>query len=301
VVVALSSLKVLFFLSLLGALGLLSRYALQLESTPKELDAETERHISPVSEILSGRDHLVGMDLEHDGLKMSFGLRENGWWWMLTPERTMPKQLEVSQWVNALTRPRVQRVILPKEWSPTAIEFSLTARLVGLKTHSNVVYYRLKTQKDFYYLKLENGSVLKAELQVKPFWPTHMNEMRTLRLFPFETGAVDAMTIKMESYEREWQRDEKEWTSQGELTDWWKGFFRGWLKSYCQSFIENFEPKTTPLATWEIRFVEGNVAHAELYKNDLGQWIFAYRGRKVAQVIDETMARGCFPLQYLKI
>jgi hypothetical protein len=300
VVVALSSLKIIFFLSLLVGLGLLSRYALHLESTPRELDAETERQISPVSEILSGRDRLVGMDLEHDGLKMSFGLRDNGWWWMILPETTMPKQLEVSQWVSALTRPRVQRVILPEEWSPTAIEFSLTARLVGLETHSTVVYFRLKSQKDFYYLQLENGSVLKAELQIRPFWPTKIYEFRTLRLFPFETGAVDAMTAEMNSYEREWQRDEQEWTSRGELTDWWRAFFKDWLKSYCQSFIEDFQPKSSPLATWEIRFVEGNVAHAELYRDELGQWIFTYRGRKVAQVIDEEMARRCFPLQYLK-
>ena len=287
---------------LLVALGLLSRFALHLESTPRQMDAETERQISPVSEILSGRDPLVGMDLEHDGLKMSFGLRENGWWWMLVPERTMPKQLEVSQWVSALTRPRVQRVIQPEEWSPANTEFMLTARLIGAKTHSTVVYIRLKSQENFYYLQLENGSVLKSELQIRPFWPQEISEMRTLRLFPFETGAVEALTVSMGSeYEREWKRDEQEWTSRGELTEWWKAFFKDWLKAYCKSFLEDFEPTSEPLGTWKINFVEGNVAHAELYRDGLGQWIFTYRGRKVAQVIDEEMARRVFPLQHLRL
>lgn len=292
----LPKLKIFTALALLLLLGFLLQWAVELDSKPQQMDGETQDQLSPVSPILSGQDMLLGIKLESVDLKMTFAVRSNGWWWMFHPEMTMADQGAISPWVTALTRPKIQRILSPSEWKPQGETLRLKVGFKGRNSESTLAFVRLGAQPNFYYLELSNGSVLKCEAMPLPAWPKDHKLWRTKRLFPMDLRSIASMHCRWSGHERQWLREKDQWTSTGSLSPWWKTFFKEWQNMLCQSFIENFEASTPALAEWEIRFVEGNVATAKLYQDALGQWILAYEGRSIAQVLDQEVALACFPI-----
>lgn len=296
------NLRILWLFFLVICAVSLSIWALDLQKKPEQMTVQVEEVLRPVSEILSGRDPLIKMELEANGLKIDFALQSNGWWWMTSPEQGMADQQTVYQWDRAITAPRIQRILKPEEWRGVKADFLLKARLIGRNTQSVIEYILLPSQKDsFYYLKLENGSVLKCEKQFSPLWPQNVEGMRTKRLFPFQLDSVAKLSMGAEGGAggkelRIWTRKGRQWTSQGQLTEEWKTFLKKWLDQTCLSFVNDHVPAGNPLAFLEIEFVEGGKAQVELRKSPLGQWVLSYKGRSIAQVLDEETAKLCFPI-----
>jgi hypothetical protein len=291
------ALKLGFFLGLMGvALGM-AYWAVEVSGKPKEMTSQVVSAIEPAKELLLGNEPLMALKMSSQGQSITFALRPNGWWWMIEPERTMARQAIIQQWVGALTKPKLMRVLQKNEWNPTNLTQSIELELVSSHTTALVRYMRLEAQPQFYYLQLSNGVVLKAEDLVTLHWFDKTSDWRTRRLWPFELEAVEKMIYKQNSTQREWLNTETGWTCSGRPPmDNWKLYFKAWDNLGCQAYIEAL-PKDgmVALAQWEFTFASGDQALLELFKTEYGEWLVSFRGRDMGQLLTLETVQQAFP------
>jgi hypothetical protein len=292
--------RVLTLVVLSLALLLSTHFALKFkEVDPKGADNNLLELELPreIGNFLKGNIRPIALSLRSENFSIDLGVQQNGWWWIFKPERTMANQIWVHQWIASLTRASLLRTLGPEEWDPVGVEDSFDVKLYGSGNEMiSFQVLRLKSAPEYLYFQLEDGSAIKAECSVPPILPKSMDEVRTQRIWPFEMPAITSLTYSRGAQTRKWSLVNEKWTTDRLAeTKFWQNFFKKWGQWGSTSFLEKHTPSAAAIASWKIEFISGEKSLLELFRDPIHGWVVQYRGRSIAQVIDESTRQTCFP------